>query len=123
MMNLNEKSSCHLYWQGCAAVTFIDVTRHFFRNILWSHLWQKTKLFPFSRHSFVVLLNNSFIAAYFVTLHAHYFSTLSVNVFIKIINSSKRFVACFTFCCIVNSNILRNVQNLVSILAFNPSFH
>ena len=45
--------------------------------------------------------------------------------FIKIITTSKRFVACITFmfCCLVNHfNILRNFKNLSSALSFNPFF-
>ena len=177
MMNMHEKFMCYLYWQGCAAVVFIDVTlvlkdgqppaahsvipsvtRPMFRTAIhlykftsssgiaspltakapscapccndctalsvfktiphsgqsnsrfvWHkllcllmakfvNLWSVTLLAdnqvgPFFKTPLVVLINNTFIAAYFVTSHAHYLSRLSVNVPIKIMNSSKRFAA------------------------------
>ena len=45
----------------------------------------------------LVLLKNSFIAAYIVTLRAHCLSTLVDNVLIKIMTDYKRILACIRF--------------------------
>ena len=77
---------------------------------------------PFSRHSlWCFLLTVSFLHILLHFIHIIHLHFLLMG-FIKIMTTSKRFDACITFMfyCLVNHfNILKNFQNLVSILAFN----